>query len=146
MVRPPSGPPAADEAVDRARLAMMREEVGEEALRRYAAAYLDRLWGRIDRLAEAARTRPDDDGLRAVFDLRVSSAMLGATRLAALTVEVEAALGTGQPIGAVRLRAVLSEAQAVVADLPLALTAVLTRPGSGGGVGRWQPPAGPPSP
>jgi hypothetical protein len=80
----PRGSALGDEAVDRVLLARLRDEVGDDALRRYAAAYLGLLADRIDRIEQAVDAGERAEAVGVMFDLRTSSTMLGASRLAAL--------------------------------------------------------------
>jgi hypothetical protein len=109
--------------VDLAQLARVREDVGEETLRRYAAVFLDLLEDRLDRLARAAVGKTADAQV-AAFDLQVSSVMLGAGRLAELAGEVEASLRSGVPVPVWRMRMLRAEAASVSIDLPRALDAL----------------------
>jgi HPt (histidine-containing phosphotransfer) domain-containing protein len=119
------------EAVGRADLARVRDEVGDETLRRYAKAYLDLLPDRLDRIEQAIGAEEGAAAIRVMFDLRVSSTMLGANRLAKLIAGVEASLGIGPPIGgAARMGALRAEAETVAAALRRALTG-LGRPEAG---------------
>lgn len=110
---PASGPA---EPVDRVRLARVRDEVGEDTMRRFIAMYLDLLQPRLKRIAQP-RESGRADGLRAAHDLRVASEMLGAARLADAVAGIERAFGDGRAAGA-RLTATLRrEADAVAEDL-----------------------------
>ena len=133
-------PGSAADAIDRARLAKMGNEVGEQALRRYLALYCALLGQRVDRItgaaeaasgaaagAEAGAEAEDEameDALRAALDLHVSSAMLGAERLATAAADVAVLLRNGDRVGAARLRALRTEAEAAGAALRQVLEAL----------------------
>jgi HPt (histidine-containing phosphotransfer) domain-containing protein len=74
-----AGPPVNAAVLDR-----LRDEIGGRALKRVVAAYLGLLDQRLDRVARALDGGDREDAGRAVLDLRVSSEMLGADRLAEL--------------------------------------------------------------
>lgn len=135
MVDSPSPRLPGGEAVDRARLAGLRAEVGDAALRRYAEAYLDLLAERLDRIERAMDADTPAEAIRVMVDLRVSSAMLGASRLAALIEMSERPLPAERATGGKSPMAVLrAEASSVARALYVAA-----------GVGRQsaQPPAPP---
>lgn len=91
--------PAAGESanpVDRAQWERMLGEVGPRTLRRYAESYLELLPERLDDLERAMAADDRFEASRITADLRTSSAMLGARRLAALVTRVEAALNTAR--------------------------------------------------
>jgi len=113
--------------LDRARLAAVRDEVGEHAMRRFVIAYLDLLEARMERIAEPLE-RGRADGLRAAFDLRVSSEMLGAARLAELVRCAERSMEEGNLPGARQVALLHAEADSVAA----ALFAMIRAEGSGG--------------
>jgi HPt (histidine-containing phosphotransfer) domain-containing protein len=113
--------------VDRARLAALRDEVGEHTMRRFITTYLDLLEARLERIAEPLEPGRADS-LRAAFDLRVSSEMLGAARLAGIAADVEATLREGTLPGARQRMALHREADSVAA----ALFGMLKAKGSGG--------------
>ena len=115
------------EAVGRAHLARVREDVGDETLRRYARAYLGLLPERLDRIEQSVIAGDGDAATKVMFDLRVSSAMLGAGRLVALISAFESALLVGLPAGAAQVAVLRSEAAAVAAALGSALSSNLDR-------------------
>ena len=126
MPADPGPAPASDSAagsVDLAQLARVRDDVGEETLRRYAAVFLDLLEDRLARVARASAGKTADAQV-AAFDLQVSSTMLGAGRLAELAGEVDASLRSGIPVSVWRMRMLRAEAASVSADLPRALDAL----------------------
>lgn len=102
--------------VDHARLAAVRDEVGEHTMRRFITAYLDLLVPRLERIAEPLE-RGRADGLRAAFDLRISSEMLGAARLADLAAGIERSLRDGRLPGARQLAMLRTEADSVATAL-----------------------------
>ena len=103
--------------VDPARLATVRDEVGEYTMRRFIIAYLDLLQARLERIAKPLE-RGRADGLRAAFDLSISSEMLGAARLAELASGIERALREeGKLPGARQLAVLRAEADSVAAAL-----------------------------
>jgi len=105
------------EAVDRAHLARVLEDVGERTLRRYALAYLDLLPGRLERIRQAAVSANTAEALRVLFDLRASSSMLGAGRLAAAASWLEATVRSGLAPEPAQLAALRTEARVVQARL-----------------------------
>jgi hypothetical protein len=80
----PHGSSLDDEAVDGVVLVRLRDDVGDDTLRRYAAAYLGLLADRLERIERAMDTGERAEAIGVMFDLRTSSTMLGASRLAAL--------------------------------------------------------------
>jgi hypothetical protein len=130
-------PGSAADVVDRAQLARMGGEVGEQALRHYVALFRELLGGRIERIDQVVVGRTAD-GLRAAVDLQISSEMLGAKRLAAITADVAILLRSGEPISPKRMAALRAEAETAAVALQQALAA-LSRPGPGA-----QPSSGPP--
>lgn len=115
--RPRPEPDPEVEAVSRAQLARVREDVGDRTLRHYVRAYLDLLPGRLDRIERAVAAADGAEATRVMFDLRAASAMLGARRLPALLSTLEATLGVGLPTAPAQLRVVRAEADAVAAAL-----------------------------
>ena len=105
------------EAVSRAQLARVREDVGARTLRHYVRAYLDLLPARLDRIEQAIATAEPAEATRVMFDLRSSSAMLGARRLCALLSTLESTLRIGLPAGPAQLAVLRAEARAVAAAL-----------------------------
>lgn len=102
--------------MDAARLATVRDEVGEYTMRRFITAYLDLLQARLERIAKPLE-HGRADSLRAAFDLSVSSEMLGAARLAELAAGIERSLREGKLPGARQLAALRAEADSVAAAL-----------------------------
>jgi len=122
--RVPRGPGRDDpggEAVGRAHLARVREDVGDETLRRYARAYLALLPERLDLIERAVIAGEGAEAVKVMFDLRVSSAMLGAARLAALISAFESSLLVGLPAGSAQVAVLRVEADAVAEALGAAL-------------------------
>jgi HPt (histidine-containing phosphotransfer) domain-containing protein len=129
-------PGSAADAIDRARLAKMGNEVGEQALRQYLALFCALLGQRVDRITGAAEAASGagmgveavdeavEDALRAALDLHVSSAMLGAERLATTAADVAVLLRDGDRVGGARLRALRTEAEAAGAALRQVLEAL----------------------
>ena len=110
-----------NEAVDRTRLAGLRAEVGDATLRRYAEAYLDLLAERLDRIERAMDADARAEAVRVMLDLQVSSAMLGASRLAALIGILERPLPAEPATGGKASMTVLrAEADAVARALRVA--------------------------
>jgi HPt (histidine-containing phosphotransfer) domain-containing protein len=118
-------------AVSRAQLARVREDVGEPTLRHYAGVYLELLPGRLDRIERAIAAADTAEATRVMFDLRSSSAMLGARRLPALLSALESTLRIGLPAGPAQLAVVRAEARAVATALGRLL--------AGDSLGRSQP-------
>jgi hypothetical protein len=81
--------------VDRGLLARLRADVGDETLRRYADAYLTLLSERLDLVERAVTAGERAEALRALTDVRIGAAMLGAGRFAARAGTLEAAVRTG---------------------------------------------------
>jgi hypothetical protein len=115
--RPRPDPDPEVEAVSRAQLARVREDVGEATLRHYVSAYLDLLPGRLDRIERAVAAADGPDATRVMFDLRAASAMLGARRLPALLSALENTLVVGLPIARAQLAVLRAEADAVAGVL-----------------------------
>lgn len=78
--------------IDRAQWELVLDEVGARALSCYAASYLELLSERLDGLERAVAVGAWAEALRIMADLRTSSAMLGAGRLAILVARAEAQL------------------------------------------------------
>lgn len=115
--RPRPDPEPEVEAVSRAQLARVREDIGEVSLRGYVRAYLELLPGRLQSIERAVAAADSAEATRVMFDLRASSAMLGARRLPALLSALEATLGVGLPTAPAQLAVVRAEADAVAAEL-----------------------------
>jgi HPt (histidine-containing phosphotransfer) domain-containing protein len=105
------------EAVSRRQLARVREDVGPRTLRHYVGAYLDLLPVRLDRIEQAIAAAEPAEATRVMFDLRSSSAMLGARRLTALVSTLESTLRIGLPVGPAQLAVLRAEAHAVAGAL-----------------------------
>jgi Hpt domain len=104
--------------IDHAVLTALREDVGEQVLRSFIRTYLDLLIIRLARIDRAIGRRDSADALKDVPDLRTSSAMLGAMRLADLTEALEHFLSRGRIAAAAGLLpGVRAEAAAVVIAL-----------------------------
>jgi len=105
-------------AVDRRLLARLRGDVGDETVRRYVDAYLALLAERLDLVERAVAVGERAEALRALTDLRIGAAMLGAESFAARVGRVERAVRTG-PRGevAARFEAMRQDAAAVAASL-----------------------------
>lgn len=94
MSAAPSGPsgPLLDAGV----LARLGDEVGgSDAALRFAAAYLELLPSRVDRICSACAAQDAYAAEDAILSLRVTSAMVGAGLLMGLAAEVEAAVTRG---------------------------------------------------
>jgi hypothetical protein len=115
--RPRPDPDPELEAVSRAQLARVREDIGEASLRHYVDAYLELLPDRLDRIDRAVAAADTAEATRVMFDLRAASAMLGASRLPPLLSNLEAGLGVGLPTAPAHLAVLRSEADAVAAEL-----------------------------
>jgi hypothetical protein len=115
-------------AVSCERLARVRSEVGERTLRRYARAYLDLLPGRLEHLEQAMAAADSGEARKIMFDLRVSSEMLGVLRLPRMIAELESSPQPWLAAGASTLAGVREEAGRVAA--------VLVRVLDGDGLGR----------
>jgi HPt (histidine-containing phosphotransfer) domain-containing protein len=113
-----------EEPVSCADVSRMRAQVGDATLRRYAQAYLDLLPERLDRIDRATSADQVADAKRAAVDLRISSEMLGARRLAAKLIELESSLHRGLIPGIVQLAGVRTEAALVVARIRMAMECV----------------------
>ena len=111
-------PPVDHPPVDHAVLASLRQDVGQQVLRSFVRTYIDLLISRLAHIERALERRDSADALQDVPDLRTSSAMLGAGRLAELTEALEQLLGRGR-IGAAAalLPGIRGEAAAVVLAL-----------------------------
>lgn len=103
--------------MDGERLARARAEVGEQTLRRYTRAYLDLLLPRIERIEQAMAAAEASEARRIMFDLRVSSEMLGVARLPGMIAELESSPQTWLAAGTARLRRVRREARRVADEL-----------------------------
>ena len=128
--RPRPDPDPEVGAVSRAQLARVREDVGEATLRHYVGAYLELLPGRLDHIDRAVAAADSAEASRVMFDLRASSAMLGATRLPTLLSALETTLGVGLPIAPAQLAVLRGEAAAVADALRRAFGDSLGRPGA----------------
>jgi HPt (histidine-containing phosphotransfer) domain-containing protein len=115
--RPKPDPEPEVEAVSRAQLARVREDIGDASLRGYVRAFLELLPGRLERIDRAVAAADSAEATRVMFDLRASSAMLGARRLPTLLSALEATLGVGLPTAPAQLAVVRAEADAVAAGL-----------------------------
>ncbi|WP_212531312.1 hypothetical protein [Actinospica durhamensis] len=104
-------------AVDLERLARVRSEVGDRTLRRYARAYLDLLFARIERIEQAMAAADAAEARRIMFDLRVSSDMLGAARLPRMIAKLESSPQSWVALSAAHLRGVRREARRVATEL-----------------------------
>lgn len=107
-----SGP----EHLERTRLGILRDEVGDRRLDSFVKAFLILLDERLDRIGAAASGRTSD-ALSAERDLRVGCAMLGAERLTELLLVVDAPLRAQVPASPAELAELRAEAQAVTAAL-----------------------------
>jgi hypothetical protein len=94
----------------------MRDQVGEGTTRRFIATFLELLGPRVEHIAKP-REPGRADGARAAYDLRVSSQMLGAGRLAEVAGEIEQSLRDGLAAGSRQLARLRREADAVVSAL-----------------------------
>jgi HPt (histidine-containing phosphotransfer) domain-containing protein len=104
--------------VDPAVLAALRRDVGQEVLHSFVRTYIDLLISRLANIEHAIGRRDCADALRDVPDLRTSSAMLGAARLAELAEALEHYLRLGEIAAASGLLpAIRTEAAAVVVTL-----------------------------
>jgi len=104
-------------AVDRERLGRARAEVGDRTMRRYARAYLDLLFPRIARIEQAMAAAETGEARRIMFDLRVSSEMLGVARLPRMIAELESSPQTWLAAGTAKLRRERREARRVTEEL-----------------------------
>jgi hypothetical protein len=105
-------------AVDRRLLARLRGDVGDETVRRYVDAYLALLAERLDLVERAVAVGERAEALRALTDLRIGAAMLGAESFAAQVGRVERAVRTGtRGEIAARCEAMRHGAEAVAASL-----------------------------
>jgi hypothetical protein len=104
--------------IDHAVLTALREDVGDEVLRSFIRTYIDLLIILLARIDRAVGRRDCADALQDLPDLRTSSAMLGAVRLAEMAEAVEHFLRRGRVAAAAGLLAgVRAEATAVVTAL-----------------------------
>jgi HPt (histidine-containing phosphotransfer) domain-containing protein len=104
--------------LDHAVLTALRQDVGEQVLRSFIRTYIDLLIIRLAHIDRAVGRRDCPDALQEVPDLRASSAMLGAVRLAELAEALEQSLGRGRIAAAAGLLpSVRAEAAAVVIAL-----------------------------
>ena len=116
-MREARGARAGRPAVDNERLTRVRAEVGEQTLRRYTRAYLDLLFPRIERIEQAMAAAEAGEARRIMFDLRVSSEMLGVARLPRLIGELESSPQSWLAAGNSKLRRVHQEAGRVSEEL-----------------------------
>ena len=122
-----------DEPVSRAYLAQVRAEVGDTTLRRYAQAYLELLPVRLARIDRAIAAEDADTARQVIFELQVSSEMLGSRRLAAILVELERSLQAGLAPSTVQCARARTEAELVAGVIRAAVERdSLGRPGPGG--------------
>jgi len=91
-----SGGGSGPEHLDRTRLGMLCDDVGERRLGGFVKAFLILLDERLDRIGAAGSGRTSD-ALRAERDLRISCAMLGAERLAELLLTMDPPLRAQVP-------------------------------------------------
>lgn len=104
--------------VDQAVLTALRQDVGDQVLQSFIWTYIRLLISRLGRIEGAIDRRDSVDALRDVPDLRTSSAMLGAGRLADLTEAMEYFLDRGRFAAASGLLpGIRTEAAAVVTSL-----------------------------
>jgi HPt (histidine-containing phosphotransfer) domain-containing protein len=104
--------------VNQAVLAALRQDVGEQVLQSFIRTYIELLISRLAHIERALDQRESADALQDVPDLRTSSAMLGAERLAELTEALEQLLDRGRVAAAAALLpGIRSEAAAVVLAL-----------------------------
>ena len=130
--------------VDRAQWEGVLAEVGARALSRYTVSYLELLSERVAVLERAVAGGAGVEALRIMADLRMSSAMLGARRLAALVARAEAELRSPRvERRQSALRAVRGEARAVGSMLRSALAELSAEQQGGPGQPRADPPAPP---
>lgn len=139
-----AGGPA--DSVDRDQWERVLGEVGPRALRRYAASYLELLPERLAGLGRAVATGDRPETVRIAADLRTSSTMLGARRLATLVALVESAPEAVCADRRRALRVLRDEAHAVERALWSALTGLSGRQTGPVGDGGGQPRrVGPPN-
>jgi HPt (histidine-containing phosphotransfer) domain-containing protein len=104
--------------IDHAVLAALRQDVGEQILRSFIRTFVDLLIIRLAHIDRAIGRRDCADALQEVPDLRTSSAMLGAGRLAEMAEALEHFLSRGRIAAAAGLLpAIRAEAAAVVIAL-----------------------------
>jgi hypothetical protein len=111
-----SGAGSGPERLERARLATLRDEIGDRCLESFVKAFLILLDERLDRIGAAVSGRTTD-ALRAARDLWTGGAMLGAARLCELLRVVDAPLRARVPASPTELANLRAEAQAVTAAL-----------------------------
>lgn len=104
--------------IDHAVLTALRQDVGDQILRSFIRTYVDLLIIRLAHIDRAVGRRDCQDALQEVPDLRTSSAMLGAMRLAELADELELFLTRGRIAGAAGL---LPDVRAEAASVVVAL-------------------------
>lgn len=107
--------------LDHAVLDALRQDVGEQVLRSFIRTYIDLLIIRLAGIDRAIGRRDCAEALREVPDLRTSSAMLGAVRLAELAEGLEHFLSRGRIAAATGL---LPDARAEAACVVIALRAI----------------------
>ena len=104
--------------IDHAVLTALRQDIGDQVLRSFIRTYIDLLIIRLAHIDRAIGRRDCADALQEVPDLRTSSAMLGAVRLAELAGALERFLIQGRIPGAAGLLpGIRAEAAAVVIAL-----------------------------
>jgi HPt (histidine-containing phosphotransfer) domain-containing protein len=104
--------------LDHAVLTALRQDVGDQVLESFIRTYIDLLIIRLAHIDRAIGRRDCADALQEVPDLRTSSAMLGAVRLAELAERLEQVLSRGRIAAAAEvLPGVRAEAAAVVIAL-----------------------------
>ena len=114
----PSKPAWNIEALNRVQWERVHDDVGTETLFRYASLYLDMLADRIETIEWAVEVGAVEHAVRVLVDLRTSSSMLGAERLALAAATAEQVLHRpAGDRGAPDLRALHDEADAVIAAL-----------------------------
>ena len=108
------GRPPLDQAV----VTALRQDFGDEALQSFIETYIDLLISRLVHIDRAVGRQDCTDALRDVPDLRTSSAMLGAGRLAKLAEALQYFLVRGMIAAAAGLLpGIRTEAAAAVAAL-----------------------------
>lgn len=137
-----------DEPVSRAYLAQVRAEVGDTTLRRYAQAYLELLPVRLGRIDRAIAGEDADTARQVIFELQVSSEMLGTRRLAAILAALERSLQAGLAPSTVQFARARTEAELVAGLVRAAVEGEgFGLPGAGGagrgGAGRAHGPGEP---
>ena len=122
-----------DEPVSHAYLDQVRAEVGETTLRRYAQAYLELLPVRLGRIDRAIADEDADTARQVIFELQVSSEMLGTRRLAAILTGLERSLRAGLAPSTVQFARARTEAELVAGYIREAVGRDgFGRPGPGG--------------